>query len=297
MTIDNSSRLSSLKRSLESHEITRILEAHSPIAAIIAEQSVDKSSNAAFHGFWSSSLADSMMRGMPDSELLSARSRLEWVNSIFDVTHKPLIVDGDTGGPIEHFGDTIRVAERAGVSAVVIEDKTGVKRNSLLEDATMHQLADAEDFAKKISFGKAQQQSKDFMIFARLEGLILGHSVDDLRSRAWKFVDAGADGIVIHSKSRDTSKLFEVSSILRSDFPERPLAAIPSAYPHVTEANLSEVGFNLVIYANHMIRSSVAAMEKVAKEILRFGRALEADDVCVPISRLLELDNESPGTF
>lgn len=271
-------------------DITRIIEVHSPLGAVIAEHA--KTEGREFHGFWSSSLTDSSLQGLPDNELLNLSTRIQGINSIFNVTTKPMIVDADTGGHAEHFGHIVKVLEREGVSGVVIEDKQGLKRNSLHSDSKIHLLADEAEFAEKIKKGKDAQKNADFMIFARLEGLILGFSVDEICARAVKFVEAGSDGLVIHSKDSNPQKLLEAGHRLRLKFPHIPLVAIPSAYPQVTEEELQSAGFNIVIYANHMLRASIVGMEEVTQRILQHRRALEADQICIPVSELLSMTED-----
>lgn len=295
-TVSNETRSGALRRLLSGDGMIRILEVHSPLAAVVAEHSRGSSpEQREFHGFWSSSLTDSALRGLPDTELLSTRLRLAWIDQIFSVTSRPLVMDGDTGGRTAHFADNVRLMERAGVSAVVIEDKTGDKRNSLLPGEKLHTLAPVEEFAEKIARGKAAQTGADFMVIARLEGLISGLGVQEVADRADAYVKAGADGLVVHSRDRDETVVLETARELRSRHPGIPLVAIPTAYPEVGEQVLHEAGFSMVIYANHMLRASVRAMEEVSHRILDAGRAQEADEVCVAVGKLLTMpDDELP---
>lgn len=227
--------------------------------------------------------------------MLDTHLRLGWIDAMFSVTTKPLVMDGDTGGSPSHFTHAVRVMERRGISAVVIEDKTGDKRNSLLPGANLHEMASVEDFSAKIAAGKAAQAGADFMIFARLEGLIAGLPTSEIVARADAYVRAGADGLVIHSRSSEAALVIDLAQRIREIHPQIPLVAIPTAYPDITEDELADAGFNMVIYANHMLRSSVKAMEEVTHRILDSGRALEAEDVCIRTARILSMpDDASP---
>lgn len=283
-----------MRHLLETEPICRIVEVHSPLAAVIAEHASGQGPEfRQFHGFWSSSLTDSALRGLPDTELLHTDPRLAWIDQIFAVTNSPLVMDGDTGGKADHFAHAVRVMERKGISAVVIEDKCGDKRNSLLPGDGLHTLAPVEDFCEKIACGKEAQSSEEFMIFARLEGLIAGLEVEEVLERSAAYVKAGADGLVVHSRSSDETVVTEVARELRSRHPGIPLVAIPSAYPTVPEERLREAGFNLIIYANHMLRASVKAMEEASHRILDNGRALEADQVCIETSKILSMTHDA----
>lgn len=295
-TISNDIRAASLRTLLGTGRLCRIIEVHSPLAGIIAEHARGGAANERnFDGFWSSSLTDSALRGLPDSEVLNTHLRLAWIDAIFSVTTKPLVMDGDTGGSPSHFSHAVQVMERGGVSAVVIEDKTGDKRNSLLPGDSLHQMAPVEDFCAKIAAGKAAQVGVDFMIFARLEGLIAGLSTEEVVARADAYVRAGADGVVVHSRSSDAALVIDLAQRIRAIHPQVPLVAIPTAYPSITEDELAAAGFNLVIYANQMLRSSVKAMEEVSHRILDSARALEAEDVCIRTAQILSMrDDETP---
>tara|TARA_B100001123_G_C15317402_1_gene1026649 strand:+ start:369 stop:1679 length:1311 start_codon:yes stop_codon:yes gene_type:complete len=284
-----------LKRLIESKKICRYLEAHNPISAIIAENTyVQKNGKkVGFDGFWSSSLTDSTMMGKPDNESVEISQRLLGVNQIFDVTSKPLIFDADTGGKIEHFEMKIKSIERLGVSSVIIEDKTGLKKNSLLENTTNQTQEDKRKFAEKIMAGKKAQASDEFMIIARIESFILGKSLKDALDRAHTYVEAGADGIMIHSKSTNPKEIFKFSKLFRKNYENIPLVSVPSSYNQVREKELIENGFNIVIYANHMLRASYPAMKKVALKILKNGRSKEADKDLFTIKNILDL---IPGT-
>ena len=285
-----------LKRLLNSKNIVRFIETHNPLSAMIAENSnhVKKDGTVkSFDGFWSSSLTDSTSMGMPDTESLDISRRLQNVSQIFDVTSKPLIFDGDTGGRVEHLDMKIKSMERLGVSAVIIEDKTGLKKNSLLKNTSNQTQEDKNKFAEKIAIAKKSQLSDDFMIIARIESFILGKKVSDALDRARAYIDAGADGIMIHSKSKKTDEIFKFSNLFKKKYQNIPLICVPSTYNHVREKDLINNGFNLVIYANHLLRASYPAMNKVAKNILKNGRSKEADSHLSSINEILNL---IPGT-
>lgn len=293
-TISNTSRLSLLRVSLEAGKFVRAIESHSPLAAIIAEHlRSGENDERKFDAFWSSSLTDSALRGLPDTEILDTGARLAWINSMFAVTRKPLIMDGDTGGRLDQFVRTVRSLEREGVSAIVIEDKTGVKRNSLISDGSLHELADVDQFAEKIRQGKKAQQGGDFMVFARLEGIIAGLSMGEMFERASAFVEAGADGLVIHSKDPDESIVMDFAHRVATAYPTLHLVAIPTAYPSVYERELADAGINVVIYANQLLRAAARAMGHAGQLILDHGRALEADRHCIDTKKLIDIDDDS----
>jgi phosphoenolpyruvate phosphomutase len=288
-------RRRTLKRLLAAKPISRYIEAHNPISALIAEHAtVDVDGKVRqFDGFWSSSLTDSTARGKPDIEALDISSRLSNVNDIFEVTTKPLIFDGDTGGKPEHFELNVRSMERLGISAVIIEDKKGLKKNSLLGNEVAQTQEDIEIFCEKIRAGRAARVSDDFMVFARIESLILDQGMNDAITRAQAYVGAGADGIMIHSRRKTADEVFEFARILRSDFPSVPLVCVPTSYNAVTEAELAAHGFNIVVYANHLLRAAYPAMSLVAHEILRNNRAAEVDAQLMGINEILAV---IPGT-
>jgi phosphoenolpyruvate phosphomutase len=239
-----------------------------------------------FDGMWLSSLTDSTVKGRPDTEYVDMTSRLTTVQEILEITTKPVIYDGDTGGRPEHFAMRVKTLERLGVSAVVIEDKVGAKRNSLLgADGTQAQN-EPHAFAEKISLGKAAQATHDFQIIARIESLVLGKEPTDAIERGEIYLGGGADGLLIHEGSSDPTNLFEVMGHFRG---RTPIVVVPTAYPQVTESELSEAGATIVIYANHLLRSAYPAMVHTATSILAYGRAWEAEQSCLPISAALEL--------
>lgn len=246
-----------------------------------------------FDGMWSSSLTDSTSKGKPDIEAVDLTTRLQDINNILECTTKPIIFDGDTGGKPEHFTFTVRTLERLGISAVIIEDKIGLKKNSLFGTNAVQLQDTIENFCTKIQIGKAAQIAKDFMIIARIESLIAGKSVEDALIRAYAYVDAGADGIMIHSKNKSGGDIKDFCIRFRKEHPKMPLVVVPTTYDHITEDELSQWGANIVIYANHMLRAAYPAMKKVAETILINGKAEEARELCMPIKEILEL---IPGT-
>ncbi len=294
-TLIPSNRQATLKRLLQAKGITRFLEAHSPLSAIIAEQVFHRNKSGKkieFDGFWSSSLTDSTLKGKPDIEVLELNQRLTNINDIFDVTTKPLIIDIDTGGKIEHLEINLKTIERSGASAVIMEDKKGLKKNSLFGNKVKQEQENVKEFSKKISSGKKATTGK-LMIIARIESLILGKPVKDAITRAKKYVEAGADGIMIHSKDKDPKEVFKFAEKFKREFNEIPLVAVPSSYNSVKENHLEDAGFNIVIYANQMLRASYPAMRQVALEILKNGRAYESEKNIMSIKDILEL---IPGT-
>lgn len=284
-------RRRTLKRLLAAKPISRFIEAHNPISALIAEHaSAEISGNVRqFDGFWSSSLTDSTARGKPDIEALDISSRLSNVNDIFEVTTKPLIFDGDTGAKPEHFELNVRSMERLGISAVIIEDKKGLKKNSLFGNEVEQSQEDPEPFCDKIRAGRAARVGDVFMVIARIESLILEKGMDDAIQRARSYVNAGADGIMIHSREESPYEVFEFARMFRGDFPSVPLVCVPTSYNACTEDDLAAHGFNIVIYANHLLRAAYPAMRHVAREILLHGRSLEVDTQLLSINDILEL--------
>ncbi|WP_337203587.1 phosphoenolpyruvate mutase [Campylobacter sp. W0018] len=293
--ITTNTRLSLLRRLIDAKKPLRILETHSAISALIAENTfVTKDGvKVEFDGFWSSSLADSTIRGKPDIEAVELSSRLNTLNEIFEVTTKPLIYDADTGGKLEHFVFTVRSLERIGVSAVIIEDKIGLKKNSLLGNDVVQNQDNIEDFCAKIQAGKKAQITNDFMIIARIESLILDKGMDDALQRAFAYIKAGADGIMIHSRHKDANEIIEFLKIFRSKDQETPIVVVPTSFCGIKADDLAKYGVNIVVYANHMIRSSFVAMQSIAKEILENDRSEESEKKCMKIDEILNL---IPGT-
>ncbi len=280
-----------LKRLIDAKDIVRVLEAHNGISALIVEESrfEDVGEIREFDAIWVSSLTDSTAKGKPDTEYVDRTSRFQTINDILDVTTKPIILDGDTGGIAEHFEMQVKNLERLGVSAVVIEDKTGVKRNSLFGTEVTQQLDTIEAFSEKISRGKKAQMTEEFMIFARLESLIADMGMEDALTRAKAYIDAGADGIMIHSRHKDGKEIMEFMKAYKKFDYRVPVISVPSSYNHFTEEELITAGFNVVIYANHLLRSAFPAMQRTAESILKNKRSLEADEYCMPIKDILTI--------
>lgn len=288
-------RMARLRRLINAKPIVRILEAHNALSALIAENTeVERNgSQVSFDGVWSSSLTDATAKGKPDIEAIDITSRINSVSDIFEVTTKPMIFDADTGGKTEHFEFSVRSLERAGVSAVVIEDKTGLKKNSLLGNDVPQTQDTIENFCDKISRGKQAQISDDFMIIARIESLILDAGMDDALNRAKAYIDAGADGIMIHSRHKDPKEIIEFLTKFRKTDQNTPVVVVPTSFNSVTIEEFIELGVNVVITANHMLRSAYPAMLKVATSVLKNGRSLEAEPDCMSIKEILEF---IPGT-
>ena len=295
LQMTSSLRLSSLRRLIACNEIVRLIEAHNPMSALIAENLVGYKSNkkVMFDGFWSSSLTDSTSMGLPDIEVLDFSRRLNNINAIFDVTTKPMIYDADTGGIGEHLAINITTLQRIGVSAVIIEDKTGLKKNSLLGNDVMQSQDDIDSFSKKIKTAVGAKVDPNFMVIARIESLILEAGMKDALRRATSYINAGADGIMIHSRKQTPEEVFKFSNLFRQDFPNIPLICVPTSYNRVTEDELTKNGFNVVIYANQLLRSAYPAMYNSAKSILENGRAYEVDQSLMSIQEILNL---IPGT-
>lgn len=284
-------RLKTLRRLLAVRKVIRILEVHSALVGLIVEKTEMQvaGKEKCFDGMWSSSLTDSTLRGKPDIEKVDLTTRLQTINETLEITTKPIIFDGDSGGRLEHFPFMVRSLERVGVSAVIIEDKIGLKRNSLFGTGASQLQDTVEGFCKKIKAGKRAQISRDFMIIARVESLILGQGQEDALHRSFAYVDAGADGIMIHSSQKTPDEILAFCKSFRAKDPHTPLVVVPSTYNTITEDALEQAGVNIVIYANHMLRASYPAMLGVAKTILQHGRSTEASDKCFPIKEILTL--------
>ena len=280
-----------LRRLIEAKPLVRTLEAHSGLTGLIVENTQVEVDGRAreFDAIWISSLTDSTAKGKPDIELVDVTSRLETINQILEVTTKPIILDGDTGGLPEHFVYLVRTAERLGVSAVIIEDKVGPKRNSLLGTEVAQYQAPVDEFSEKIRAGKRGQVTDDFMIIARIESLILDAGLDDALQRARAYIKAGADGIMIHSRSDSPDETFAFLNRYGEFETRVPIVVVPQRYTSVKESELSERGVNVVIYANHLLRSAYPAMLRTAQSILIHERALEALEDCMPIDEILQL--------
>jgi len=284
-------RLGQLRRLIAAKPIVRVMEVHNGISALIVENIQVESGNQMreFDAMWSSSLTDSTAKGKPDIEAVDISSRMQTVNDIFEVTTKPLIFDADTGGKPEHFVFTVKSLERLGVSAVIIEDKVGLKKNSLLGEEVIQQQDTIENFSYKIHAGKQAQITDSFMIVARIESLILGTGMDDALTRTKEFINAGADAIMIHSRKENPDEILEYCRRYRNLDKQVFLVAVPTTFNKIFEDDLIKAGFNIVIYANHLLRSAYPAMFKIAESILRHGRSYEGEDNCMSINEILEL--------
>lgn len=285
-------RLRRLKRLLKAKSVVRVMEAHNGLSGLLVENvSVKDKSGATqeFDALWLSSLTDSTAKGRPDIEFVDRTSRMQTMNDILEVTTKPIIFDGDTGGPPEHFAFFVKTLERHGVSAVIIEDKIGLKRNSLFGTEVEQTLDSIEGFCHKISVGKKAQVTGQFMIIARLEALIAGKGVPEALARAKAYIESGADGIMIHSRHKNGEEIRAFCDSYRELEHRVPLVAVPTSYNHLTEAELHEMGFSIVIYANHLLRSAYPAMKMTAERILTHSRSLEVDDNCLSIKEILAL--------
>ena len=283
-----------LKQLIEMTPIVKTIEAHSGLTGLIAEKTIVENNGELdqFDAMWVSSLCDSTAKGKPDIELVDMSSRLRTIDDIMEVTTKPIILDGDTGGLTEHFVYNVRTLERMGVSAVIIEDKTGLKKNSLFGTEVVQTQDSIENFCAKISAGKKVLRSDDFMIIARIESLILEQGMDDALNRAFAYVEAGADGIMIHSRKKSPDEILEFCDKFRAKDAKTPIVVVPTSFNSITEAELAEHGVNIVIYANQLTRSAFPAMENTAKEILKNHRALEVDDKLMPFKSIITLIDE-----
>jgi len=290
--ITTDARRKLLRRLLSIKPIIRILESHNGLTGLIAEKTQinDNGKIVEFDGIWESSLTDSTAKGKPDTELVDFSSRFSTIEEILEVTTKPMIVDGDTGGRLEHFKFRVRTLERLGVSAIIIEDKIGVKRNSLFGTSVPQQQDTIENFSQKINEGKKSQVTDDFMIIARVESLILNKGIEDAIERSKAYIEAGADGIMIHSKQKDGKEIIEYCENYQKFDSIVPLIVVPSTFSHMREAQLQDLGVNIVIYANHLIRSAYPSMIETAKSILQHSRSKEASDkFCMPIKDIISL--------
>ena len=294
--ISTATRQARLKKLLSLKSPLRILESHSALSALIAQNASFELSGKKleFDGFWSSSLTDSTSRGKPDIEAVELTSRLNTINEIFEVTSKPLIYDADTGGKLEHFVFSVRSLERTGVSAVIIEDKTGLKKNSLLGNEVEQTQEDIESFCDKIRAGKNAQITKDFMIIARIESLILDKGQEDALKRAFAYISAGADGIMIHSRQKSPKEVLDFLKAFRAKDSKTPIVVVPTSFNEITANELGQAGANIIIYANHLLRASFVAMSEVARGILEFDRSKEIEGRCMSVKEILSL---IPGTI
>ncbi len=288
-------RLAYLRRLLNSKPLIRVNEVHNGLSGLITEKTkVERDGQMIeFDVMWSSSLTDSTAKGKPDIEAVDMTSRMSSVNDIFDVTTKPMIFDADTGGKTEHFTFTVRSLERLGVSAVVIEDKVGLKKNSLFGNDVTQSQDTIDNFQYKIRAGKSSQVTEDFMIISRIESLILEAGMQDAMDRAVAYMEAGTDAIMIHSRLKEPNEIFEFCEKYHQLRKTVPLMVVPSSFNGVTENEWLNRGVNIVCYANQMLRSAYPAMQSVAESILKHGRSLECEDACLSINEILEL---IPGT-
>ena len=298
--IDNRARLelslpdfrrSRLKRALEMKGLITAMEAHTGLTGLIVEKTMvpENGGLKQFDAMWISSLCDSTDKGKPDIELVDMTSRFRTIDDIMEVTTKPIIFDADTGGLKEHFVYTVRTLERMGVSMVIIEDKVGLKKNSLFGTEVKQTQDSIENFSEKIKAGKAAQKSKDFMICARIESLILEQGMEDALKRAFAFTKAGADAIMIHSRKKEADEIFEFVEKFREKDKTTPIVVVPTSFNSVKEEEFKERGVNIVIYANQLIRAGFPAMQNVAREILKNHRAKEVDDMCISIKEIITL--------
>lgn len=280
-----------LKKILSYKPVVSIIEAHNGLTGLIAEKTtvVKEGKYYQFDGMWVSSLCDSTSRGKPDIELVDLSQRIQTINEIMEVTTKPIILDGDTGGLIEHFVYNVKTLERIGVSAIIIEDKIGLKKNSLFGTEVEQQQDTIENFCAKIKAGKQVLKTKEFMIIARIESLILEKGLEDALNRAFAYVQAGADGIMIHSRKKEPDEIFDFCKRFREKDNKSCLVVVPTTFNSVTEEEFANRNINIVIYANHLTRSAFPAMKKAAETILYNKRAKEADDICMSIKEILNL--------
>ena len=275
--------------------VVKTIETHSGLTGLIAEKTVVDTGNGKldqFDAMWVSSLCDSTAKGKPDIELVDMTSRFRTIDDIMEVTTKPIIFDGDTGGLTEHFVYTVRSLERMGVSAIIIEDKTGLKKNSLFGTEVQQTQDSIENFCEKIKAGKKVQLTDDFMIIARIESLILERGMEDALERAYAYVSAGADGIMIHSRKKDPTEILTFCDKFREKDKTTPIVVVPSSFNTITNEELAEHGVNIVIYANQLTRAAFPAMQETAKDILKYHRAKEVDDRLLPIKNIITLIEE-----
>ena len=283
-----------LKHLLELVPIVKTIEVHSGLTGLIAEKTVVENDGGLdqFDAMWISSLCDSTAKGKPDIELVDMSSRIRTIDDVMDVTTKPIILDADTGGLIEHFVYHVHTLERMGVSAVILEDKIGLKKNSLFGTEVKQTQDSIEHFCAKLSAGKAAQRTDDFMIIARIESLILEKGMEDALQRARAYVEAGADGIMIHSRKKEPDEILTFCDVFRREYPQVPLVVVPTSFNAITEKELTAHGVNIVIYANQLTRSAFPAMERTAKTILHCHRALEVDQELMPFKDIIRLIDE-----
>ncbi len=283
-----------LRQLIAMRPIVKTLEVHSGLTGLIAEKTVVETGGRLdqFDAMWISSLCDSTAKGKPDIELVDMSSRIRTIDDVMDVTTKPIILDGDTGGLVEHFVYNVRTLERMGVSAVIIEDKTGLKKNSLFGTEVEQTQDSIENFCAKIVAGKKALRTEDFMIIARIESLILERGMDDALHRAYAYTEAGADGIMIHSRKKEPDEILEFCRLFREKDEKTPVVVVPTSFNSITEEELAAAGVNIVIYANQLTRSAFPAMQGTAVEILKNHRALEVDSRLMPFKDIIRLIDE-----
>ncbi|SMD37771.1 phosphoenolpyruvate mutase [Reichenbachiella faecimaris] len=280
-----------LRRMLDNNHLVKVMETHNGISGLIVEDTKVELDGEIreFDAMWLSSLTDSTAKGKPDTEYVDRTSRFATINDILDVTTKPMILDGDTGGVAEHFAMLVRNIERLGLSAVVIEDKVGLKRNSLFGTEVEQTLDTIEGFCEKIQAGKKAQVTDEFMIFSRLESLIADKGMEDALTRAKAYIAAGTDGIMIHSRHKDGKEIMEFMKEYQKFEVKVPVISVPSSYNQFTEDELKAAGFSIVIYANHLLRTAFPAMKKTAESILTHKRSKEVDGDCMSIKEILTI--------
>lgn len=283
-----------LRQLLKLCPVVKTIEVHSGLTGLIAEKTVVEHNGELnqFDAMWLSSLCDSTAKGKPDIELVDMSSRMRTIDDVMEVTTKPIILDGDTGGLVEHFVYNVRSLERMGVSAVIIEDKTGLKKNSLFGTEVEQTQDSIENFCNKIRAGKNAQRTEEFMIIARIESLILEKGQEDALKRAFAYVDAGTDAIMIHSRKKSPDEIFAFCDAFRKQDSDTPIVVVPTSFNSVTEAELAAHGVKIVIYANQLTRSAFPAMQSTAMEILKNHRALEVDEKLMPFKEIITLIDE-----
>ena len=289
------SRHQLIKHLIKSKKCVRIMEVHNPISALIVENTKVNINGVEieYDGFWSSSLTDSTSKGKPDIEAVDISSRLKSLDDIFDVTYKPMIFDGDTGGKPEHLEFTVKSLERIGVGAIIIEDKVGLKKNSLFGNDVKQKQDSISNFCHKIKTAKCAQKTDDFLVIARIESLILENGMKDALQRAKEYTNSGADGIMIHSRKKDGKEIIEFIEKFRKEDKDSFLVVVPTSFNEIKFEKFQSLNVNVVIYANHMLRSAYPSMKKIATEILQNGRSFESEISCMPVKEILNL---IPGT-
>ena len=285
------SRVSLLKRLINSKKCIRLLEAHNPLSALIVEKASFKQGlqQIEYDGIWSSSLTDSASRGKPDNQSVDYSTRFNGLNEILDVTTKPILFDGDNGGQIIHLPFMVRTLERMGISGLCLEDKIGIKSNSLFQDQTKAKQDTIKNFTKKIRIVCKNRKSKDFLIVARIESFILGKNLSDALKRANAYSASGADAILIHSKDKNPEMIFKFSKKFKQSKFYKPIIVVPSTYPHIKYKKMLEKNISVIIYANHMLRSAYPAMLKTAKDILKNSRSFESEKILTSIKDIISL--------